>query len=73
MLSLASGESMQRAVSHDFCGSSAAIFNRLMGHIWCGIQAGMGPAWSGAGLLSQECGASCPSVCTKHYPILTLG
>ena len=34
MLSLASGESTQRAVPHDCCGSSTAMCNRVMGHIW---------------------------------------
>ena len=67
MLSLASGESMQRTVPHECCGSSAAMCNRLMGHIWCAT-GWVGLPWSGAGLLSQECGASCPNCMYETLP-----
>ena len=69
MLSLASGESMQGAVPHDCCGSSTAMCNRLMEHIWYATGLG-GSCLVWASLLVE---LPAQSVCTKHYPILTLG
>ena len=74
MLSLASGESTQRAVSHDCCGSSTALCNRLNGaHLVCYR---LGWVLLGLGLASSVMNVELPAqsvVCRKHCPILTLG